>query len=206
MDNEEKIIEDISEETAEAEPEQISAEEERRPVREGEKSSFFYTVICILIFAVLYIGYKTVGFFYNSSSMHILKEMTENERSRAVMLMDTDVPETLDFIGGTLEYRQGKYRTKLAFGLESADEDAAINELEDIIGFEYGDISEEIRISMTDAESFREEKYFGRIYTDIENPEHYAALYKDGDCYCILLVTDKNGTEFRGIFKNGEKI
>ena len=206
MDNEEKIIEDISEETADTQAEEIHIEEERRPVREGEKSSFFYTVICILIFAVLYIGYKTVGFLYNSQSMHILKEMTEIERSQAVTLMDTDIPETLDFIGGTLEYRQGKYRTKLAFGLESDDEESAINELEDIIGFEYGDISEEIRISLTDAESLREEKYFGRIYTDINNPEHYAALYKDGESYRVLLVTDKNGYEFRGIFKNGEKI
>lgn len=206
MDNEEKIIEDRSEGSADTEAEEVLTEEERRPVREGEKSSFFYTVICILIFAVLYIGYKTVGFIYNSRSMHILKEMTENERSQAVVLMDTDIPETLDFIGGTLEYRQGKYRTKLAFGLESDEEESAINELEDIIGFEYGDISEEIRISLTDAESLIEEKYFGRIYTDINDPEHYAALYKDGESYCVLLVTDKNGYEFRGIFRNGEKI
>lgn len=206
MDSEEKIIEDRSEGSADTEAEEVLTEEERRPVREGEKSSFFYTVICILIFAVLYIGYKTVGFLYNSRSMHILKEMTENERSQAVVLMDTDIPETLDFIGGTLEYRQGKYRTKLAFGLESDEEESAINELEDIIGFEYGDISEEIRISLTDAESLIEEKYFGRIYTDINDPEHYAALYKDGESYCVLLVTDKNGYEFRGIFRNGEKI
>ena len=206
MDNEEKIIEDRSEGAADTEAEEVLTEEERRPAREGEKSSFFYTVICILIFAVLYIGYKTVGSLYNSRSMHILKEMTENERSQAVVLMDTDIPETLDFIGGTLEYRQGKYRTKLAFGLESGEEESAINELEDIIGFEYGDISEEIRISLTDAESLIEEKYFGRIYTDINDPEHYAALYKDGENYCVLLVTDKNGYEFRGIFRNGEKI
>lgn len=198
MENNEEIIENIEEEAiAESEPD--------RP-RESPAKNFLYTVICILIYAVGYVGVKTFKFFYNSEYMYMLHELDDTQRSIVSELAEVSLSEENLFCGGTMVYTRSSGITKLVFEIPSSDEDEAMMAAEEILGFEFGDISEEIRVSVTDFDSHRENYYYANIYTDIDNPDHYAAVYENGGKYNILLVTNENISEFKAIFKNGEKI
>ena len=198
MENNEDIIENIQDEViAESEPD--------RP-RESPAKNFLYTVICILIYAVGYVGVKTFKFFYNSEYMYMLRELDDTQLSIVSELAEVSLSEENIFCGGTIVYTQSSGITKLVFELPSSDEDEAMRAAEGILGFEFGDISEEIRVSVTDFDSHRENYYYANIYTDIDNPDHYAAVYENDGKYNILLVTNENISEFKAIFKNGEKI
>lgn len=198
MENNEEIIENIEEEAiAESEPD--------RP-RERPAKNFLYTVICILIYAVGYVGVKTFKFFYNSEYMYMLHELDDTQRSIVSELAEVSLSEENLFCGGTMVYTRSSGITKLVFEIPSSDEDEAMMAAEEILGFEFGDISEEIRVSVTDFDSHRENYYYANIYTDIDNPDHYAAVYENDGKYNILLVTNENISEFKAIFKNGEKI
>lgn len=198
MENNEEIIENIEEEAiAESEPD--------RP-RESPAKNFLYTVICILIYAVGYVGVKTFKFFYNSEYMYMLHELDDTQRSIVSELAEVSLSEENLFCGGTMVYTRSSGITKLVFEIPSSDEDEAMMAAEEILGFEFGDISEEIRVSVTDFDSHRENYYYANIYTDIDNPDHYAAVYENDGKYNILLVTNENISEFKAIFKNGEKI
>lgn len=198
MENNEEIIENIEEEAiAESEPD--------RP-RESPAKNFLYTVICILIYAVGYVGVKTFKFFYNSEYMYMLHELDDTQRSIVSELAEVSLSEENLFCGGTMVYTRSSGITKLVFEIPSSEEDEAMMAAEEILGFEFGDISEEIRVSVTDFDSHRENYYYANIYTDIDNPDHYAAVYENDGKYNILLVTNENISEFKAIFKNGEKI
>ncbi len=198
MENNEEIIENIEEEAiAESEPD--------RP-RESPAKKFLYTVICILIYAVGYVGVKTFKFFYNSEYMYMLHELDDTQRSIVSELAEVSLSEENLFCGGTMVYTRSSGITKLVFEIPSSEEDEAMRLAEEILSFEFGDISEEIRVSVTDFDSHRENYYYANIYTDIDNPDHYAAVYENDGKYNILLVTNENISEFKAIFKNGEKI
>lgn len=198
MENNEEIIENIEEEAiAESEPD--------RP-RESPAKNFLYTVICILIYAVGYVGVKTFKFFYNSEYMYMLHELDDTQRSIVSELAEVSLSEENLFCGGTMVYTRSSGITKLVFEIPSSEEDEAMRLAEEILSFEFGDISEEIRVSVTDFDSHRENYYYANIYTDIDNPDHYAAVYENDGKYNILLVTNENISEFKAIFKNGEKI
>ncbi len=193
MENNEELIENIEE------------EEPDRP-RTSPAKNFLYTVICILIYAVGYVGVKTFKFFYNSENMYMLRELNESQLSIVSELAKVNVSEDYRFCGGTMFYAKGDGITKLVFEISASNEDEAIEAAESFLDFEFGDISEEIRVSVTDFESYRENYFYGNIYTDIENPNHYAAVYENEGSYNILLVTNENVSEFKAIFQDGEKI
>lgn len=198
MENNEEIIENTQDEA-------ISENEPDRP-RESSAKNFLYTVICILIYAVGYVGVKTFNFFYNSEYMYMLHELDDTQLSIVSELAEVSLSEENIFCGGTMVYTRSSGLTKLVFELPSSDEDDAMRLTEEILSFEFGDISEEIRVSVTDFDSHRENYYYADIYTDIDNPDHYAAVFENEGRYNILLVTNENISEFKAIFKNGEKI
>lgn len=198
MENNEEIIENFQDES-------IVENEPDRP-RESSAKNFLYTVICILIYAVGYVGVKTFKFFYNSEYMYMLHELDDTQLSIVSELAEVSLSEENIFCGGTMVYTRSSGLTKLVFELPSSDEDDAMRLTEEILSFEFGDISEEIRVSVTDFDSHRENYYYADIYTDIDNPDHYAAVFENDGRYNILLVTNENISEFKAIFKNGEKI
>ena len=198
MENNEEIIENFQDES-------IVENEPDRP-RESSAKNFLYTVICILIYAVGYVGVKTFKFFYNSEYMYMLHELDDTQLSIVSELAEVSLSEENIFCGGTMVYTRSSGLTKLVFELPSSDEDDAMRLTEEILNFEFGDISEEIRVSVTDFDSHRENYYYADIYTDIDNPDHYAAVFENDGRYNILLVTNENISEFKAIFKNGEKI
>ena len=73
MENNEEIIENFQDES-------IVENEPDRP-RESSAKNFLYTVICILIYAVGYVGVKTFKFFYNSEYMYMLHELDDTQLS-----------------------------------------------------------------------------------------------------------------------------
>lgn len=198
MENNEEIIENIEEEA-------ISENEPDRP-RESPAKNFLYTVICILIYAVGYVGVKSFKFFYNSEYMYMLHKLDDSQTSIVSKLAEVRPTENFRFNGGTMIYTKGEGMTKLVFEMSAADKDEAMEKAESFLNFEFGDISEEIRVSVTDFESHRENYFYADIFTDIDNPDHYAAVFENGDKYNILLVTNENVSEFKAIFENGEKI
>lgn len=197
MENNEEIIENIEEAVQENEPD--------RP-RESPAKNFLYTVICILIYAVGYVGVKSFKFFYSSEYLYMLHELNDTQTSIVSELAEVSLTEDYRFCGGTMLYAKGEGMTKLVYEFKASDKDEAMESAESFLKFEFGDISEEIRVSVTDFESHRENYFYGDIFTDIDNPDHYAAVYENGDSYNILLVTNENVSEFKAIFENGEKI
>lgn len=199
MENNEEIIENIEDEV-------IAKNDEPDRPRESPAKNFLYTVICILIYAVGYVGVKTFKFFYNSEYMYMIRELDDAQLSIVSELAEVRSAENYRFCGGTMVYTKSDGITKLIFEISASDRDDAMEAAEGFLNFEFGDISEEIRVSVTDFDSHRENYYYADIYTDIDNPDHYAAVYENGDSYNILLVTNENISEFKAIFKNGEKI
>lgn len=199
MENNEKIIENIEEDEA------IAEIEPDRP-RESPAKNFLYTVICILIYAVGYVSVKTFKFFYSSEYLYMLHELDNTQTSIVSKLAEVSPTEDYRFCGGTMLYTKGEGMTKLVYEFTASDKDEAMETTESFLNFEFGDISEEIRVSVTDFDNYRENYFYADIYTDIDNPDHYAAVYENGGKYNILLVTNENVSEFKEIFKNGEKI
>ena len=164
---------------------QISAEQDDRPPR--DPNARLYTFLSLLIFAVCYIGWRLIS--QNIILSYALYEDTpspelmENALSQAGL---SGIPE-----GWELEYirlHSGFDNDRLYICLSSEDDD--IYSAPDMLPFDCGDPSEEMRFSVMPRADMEQRAVFGRMYTDISDPFRSCVIYEDGDIYALFCTSD----------------
>lgn len=178
-------------------------EDDRPPVDPHNK---LYTVLSLLIFAVLYVG---VQFFkQNFTLAYALYDDAPTPENQTVILreigMDT-LPEGFELQYARLHRNFDGNTLYIAVSLPEELSDTE-GFAEKYIPYEYGDVVTDERFTIYPDPDMTADYVYGDSYVCVDNPMKSCLIYEDGSGYTAVFRTDEYDPRVRAVLKDGVKI
>ncbi len=185
-------------EAAENDPE-LNEDGVPRPAKDPKNA--LYTVITLALFAVIYVGWHFVSqeLFapYSKTAFEFTPEVAD------VLLKETNTPLPEGAELSMARMSSGTDNDLLRIIYKNIGDAEAFAET---IGFSYGDILEEQRLSIFADETYNEKYVYADVYVNNDDPDFSCLIYDyDGTTYAEFRKTEYDPA-VRSAFDNSQKV
>lgn len=181
--------------------EQTDISEERERHVEPRRNNVIYTVISVLIFALLYgVWHFAQNKLFRDYSMTVSGDKLSEEQLDIAADFSGISWDKIDHI--RLDKTNGKTSAVICFRETGAPEDFA----DMAIMYEYGDIAEDIRTEIYPYGNGVPEYVFADSYVNIDDPSRYCLVYSYNGEDFAEYHSDTVSSEFAALFMGAEKV
>lgn len=181
--------------------EQTDISEERERHVEPRRNNVIYTVISVLIFALLYgVWHFAQNKLFRDYSMTVSGDKLSEEQLDIAADFSGISWDKVDHI--RLDKTNGKTSAVICFRETGAPEDFA----DMAIMYEYGDIAEDIRTEIYPYGNGVPEYVFADSYVNIDDPSRYCLVYSYNGEDFAEYHSDTVSSEFAALFMGAEKV
>ena len=181
----------------------VSEEEQRPPVDPHNK---LYTVISLLIFAVIYFG---GGYIKDNFTMtYAMYADSWSEGDKTILLREIgmdSLPEGVETEYARLHRLSGG--DTLYIALSVSPELSESESFPDcIIPYEYGNVTYDERFTVYPSADMTADYVYGDLYVCIDDPAVSCLIYDNGDGCTAVFTTDDFDSKVKSTFGKGVKI
>ncbi len=185
-----------------SENEQTAVEESRPPVDPKNK---LYTVISLLIFAVLYTGMEFLK--ANFTLSYALYDDMPSAENLTVILREIgmeQLPEGYSFRYARLHNNFDSNTLYIALSLPEDTEEPS--EIEEYIPYSFGNIVEDERFTVYPDADMTAEYVYGNSYVCMDDPMESCLVYEDEDGYTAVFRVNDYDSKIKSALSEGVKI
>ncbi len=182
----------------------VDKEDEGRPPVDPKNK--LYTVISLLIFAVLYAGWYFIKDNFTLTYALYADSLTESQMAQVMNELElSELPEGAELSYARMHRNFDSDTLYAEFRLPDGfteDEDFA----EALIPYEYGNVAEDERFTVYPTPDMNADFVYGDSYVCIDNPMKSCLIYEGDDGTYALFRTDDCDPSVKTAFKDGVKI